>query len=287
MNDRKLVAVVVPLSDRPSLEPDEEISLRHLLHHLGRYDRYLVMSETLPLSLEGFGVRRFSNRFFGSADAYKRLILSRQFYEAFQDYEYMLIYHLDALVFSDQLEEWCATGYDFIGAPWLRSDEDPEQGFGRVGNGGFSLRRISSCLRVLDSTRYATDPDDYWDKHYAGRPLHQRVLNLPKKYAKRLKRFNSAEWEMTRYPKNCDIFWAYRAQHFVPDFRIAPVEVALRFAFERAPDYCFERNGRRLPFGCHAWARYDRAFWEPYLLEDGDVEATPPPPIAARTGAQP
>ena len=40
----------------------------------------------------------------------------------------------------------------------------------------------------------------------------------------------------------------------------------LRFSFEVAPRLCFELNGRRLPFGCHGWHRYDRTFWEPYLL---------------------
>ena len=41
---------------------------------------------------------------------------------------------------------------------------------------------------------------------------------------------------------------------------------ALEFSFELAPRYCFMMNGRRLPFGCHAWFRYDREFWEPFLL---------------------
>jgi hypothetical protein len=26
-------------------------------------------------------------------------------------------------------------------------------------------------------------------------------------------------------------------------------------------------NNHRLPFGCHAWPRYDRMFWEPYLVK--------------------
>jgi hypothetical protein len=25
-------------------------------------------------------------------------------------------------------------------------------------------------------------------------------------------------------------------------------------------------NGGNMPFGCHAWERYDRRFWEPHLL---------------------
>jgi hypothetical protein len=53
--------------------------------------------------------------------------------------------------------------------------------------------------------------------------------------------------------------------HQVPP-GVAPVEEALGFSFEREPRYCFERNGGRLPFGCHAWNRWDRPFWEPYLI---------------------
>jgi hypothetical protein len=65
---------------------------------------------------------------------------------------------------------------------------------------------------------------------------------------------------------NCDYFWSDEAVKYWPDFKIASVETGLKFAFEVAPRWCFERNGGRLPFGCHAWPRYDRAFWEPHLL---------------------
>ena len=52
----------------------------------------------------------------------------------------------------------------------------------------------------------------------------------------------------------------------MPGFRGATVDEGLRFAFESAPRRCFELTGHKLPFGCHAWERFDRAFWEPYLL---------------------
>ena len=51
------------------------------------------------------------------------------------------------------------------------------------------------------------------------------------------------------------------------EFSIAPFETALKFSFEVAPRQCFEMNNQSLPFGCHAWARYDRSFWEPYLIK--------------------
>ena len=54
------------------------------------------------------------DKYFNSAfvKAYKDTLYSR-----FEKYEYMLIYQLDAFVFSDRLMEFVEAGYDYIGAP--------------------------------------------------------------------------------------------------------------------------------------------------------------------------
>lgn len=49
------------------------------------------------------------------------------------------------------------------------------------------------------------------------------------------------------------------------NFKIAPLEVALEFAFETHVKKCYEMNDHKLPFGCHAWWRYDLKFWKPYI----------------------
>src|SRR5262245_29762259 len=121
----RMVAVVVPLSNRPELTPDEEISMRHLRHFLRKYDRFLVAPRDLPVNAPDFQVKRFDHSYFGSPAAYSRLTLSLAFYETFSDYRYILIHHLDSLVFSDQLLHWCATDVDYIGAPWLKCQELP------------------------------------------------------------------------------------------------------------------------------------------------------------------
>ena len=108
----KLVAIVVPMSNRAELTSDEEISFRHLLHYLGKYDKYLVVPKNLQVDFPGFGIKRFDNRFFGSLAAHTKLVLSPRFYKAFSDYKFILIYHLDSLVFSDQLTDWCEMDYD-------------------------------------------------------------------------------------------------------------------------------------------------------------------------------
>ena len=269
----KMVAVVVPMYNREELTSDEEVSFRHLVHFLGKYDKYLLVPPKLNIARPGFYLKRFESKYFGSPIASTRLMLSSQFYKAFSDYKYILIYHLDALVFSDQLLDWCEAGFDYIGAPWLKCAHTPHVTLERVGNGGLSLRKIESFLKVINSTQYQKDPDQYWRQFCATNPTYARYLSLPKKYIKRFRRFNGARWEMSRWhlPSNIrpneDLFWSDEAIKYYPDFKIASVDIGLKFAFEVEPRKCFDRNNRTLPFGCHAWPRYDRSFWEPYLLK--------------------
>ena len=266
----KLVAVVVPISNRADLTPEEEISFGHLVHYLDKYDKYIVAPKGVRVNFPGFGIKRFDNKFFGSVAAHNKLMLSSTFYRSFDEYKFILNYHLDSLVFSDQLKQWCEMNYDFIGPPWIKHKDSPNTGFplydGKVGNGGFSLRRVRSFLKVLYSREYFIKPSEYW-KYYSSKPWHIQCLNLPKKYLKRFLFFNNARLELSRYKNNEESFWANRAKHYYPGFNIPSVKTALGFGFETVPRYCFEKNNHKLPFGCHAWQKYDRAFWEPYLLK--------------------
>lgn len=267
---KRLVAIAVPLSDRKEFTAEEEISLRHLMHFLGKYDKYFVLPENLEISRHGFGVKRFEKKYFGSLAAHTKLMLSSRFYESFTDYEYILVYHLDSLVFSDQLKQWCEQEFDYIGSPWIRCEEAPYAGTdieNKVGNGGFSLRKVESFLKVLQSSRYSVEPAVYWKRNYSSKKIATRLLNIHKRLLKHLTVFNGVSWEISHYRNNEDPFWAKRAKHYYPDFLIAPLDIALCFAFEYAPRICFEKNNHALPFGCHAWHKYDRAFWEPFLIK--------------------
>jgi hypothetical protein len=267
----ELVAVVVPLSNRQELTSEEQISYKHLVHFLADYDKYIVVPDGLDVKFSGFGIKRFDLKFFGSLAAHTRLMLSEEFYQRFCNYKFILIYHLDSLVFSDELKKWCDMNYDYIAAPWIKHSDAPYAGNpgyeGKVGSGGFSLRKVSSFLKVINSEvpRYP-----YWGRLDL---LKDSIANRSKwqtfimRIAKVLGLFNNARSEMSRYSKNEEHFWTNRGKHYYPAFNIAPENVALEFAFECVPRYCFEMNNYSLSFGCHAWHKYDREFWEPYLLE--------------------
>jgi Protein of unknown function (DUF5672) len=281
----KLVAVVVPLSKRRTLTPDEQISLRHAAHYFSRYDKYLVAPGAVAFEHPGFQLKLFAGKFFGSAAAHARLVTAPLFYETFADYKYILLYHLDSLVLSDQLEQWCQTDLDYIGPPWINCPDSPWVKRERVGNSGFALMKIQSFLNVLYSPRPTVDPNQYWQEYYASKPKYIQYMNLPKRFLKRLFIFNSSRFHMFRWLQHrteADIFWSDEAVHYYPDFKIADVATGLRFAFEVSPRLCLERNQQQLPFGCHAWPRYDRAFWEPYLLQE-DPSGEKKPTVAGKS----
>lgn len=264
------VAVVIPVY-KPQLTDYELISLTQCLRVLGNYPIYLAAPHSLALSAyqeisPALQARTFDDSFFTGIQAYNRLMLSKQFYEAFSDVEYILIHQLDAFVFRDELADWCRQGYDYIGAPWLR-DRDvtnwrervefrirqriatvlalrKEDGvtpreiisLNGVGNGGLSLRRVPAMLRCL--RRFRRKIDEYERIHH-----HQY---------------------------NEDVFWGIEVNRFWPMLRVPPYRKALYFSVEFYPQWAIEHyNNGQLPFGCHAWDIHETAYWRPIFARYG------------------
>lgn len=271
MQDR--VVIVTPIY-RSSLSAEESLSLDTLRKHLGSYPRCLIAPESLPLSnFPDFRVQRFASRFFRDVRSYNHLVLTRGFYERFRDFDFMLIYQLDALVFRDELLQWCDAQYDFIGAPVF----DPTDVTTAIGlNGGFSLRSPRACLRVLQGgassrVRETADGMPFMERNRATRLLKRLLLTL---HLRGLA--NVIPLLVLRSGYHEDMFWSRFAPLFDPEFRVAPVSDAKKFAFEAHASRLYEENSRQLPFGCHAWKRWDPVFWEWILKENGCAQSDDP-----------
>ncbi len=269
------VAVVVPIYRFPLLD-EETVSLRHLRHFLGGYDIRVVAPQGLEIAdsyLATRPIERFRPAYFADLAGYNRLMLSREFYERFKEYEYILIYQLDCLVFSGDLEHWCSRGWDYLGAPWFRGFRgDTAGGLWRTGNGGLSLRRVGKFLEVLRSRK--RHPIGGTEVSLKLEVLQRAFLALKKHaYARGYK--SSVGYFVKHSTWNEDGFWCFEARHFAEEFRIPSAQQALAFAFEYAPRHCLELNGGRLPFGCHAWYKTDPEFWRSHLLP-GSAESSVP-----------
>lgn len=112
--------------------------------------------------------KEFNPEYFKSTATYSQLCISYDFYKTFDYYDYMLIYQLDCYLFKNEIIKWCNKGYDYIGGPILSTDcgwdtvkqsKNGNEWNPYVGNGGLSLRKISTFKEI-------TDPNGEFRKRY-------------------------------------------------------------------------------------------------------------------------
>jgi hypothetical protein len=206
---------------------------------------------------------------FTSVDGYNTLMLSREFYLRFASYEYILTYQLDAFIFYDNLSYWCDLGYSYVGAPWFEGflPKDKKAHLWKVGNGGFTLRKIADCLRVLNTYSILIPWRQMLDEYWAG-----RLVGLKSYYAltRSLLIGNNTHWRFNDYANyrhrhQEDYFWGVLSSEKFDWFRVPSAQEALQFSFEVEPKRMYELNNFQLPMGCHAWEKYDRPFWETFI----------------------
>jgi hypothetical protein len=231
------VVVTIPIyKSAPSAS--ELRSLRQAVEVLRHYPTVLFCPKDLDVSVylavcPAAQVQRFDASFFEDIQGYNRLLFSPMFYRTFWQYDYLLIYQLDAYVFRDDLMDWCKRGYDYVGAPWIvpppltkKPKMNMQNWFvNRVGNGGLSLRKVRS--------------------HYRNVLFFKPILRF--------------------FFKNEDMFWGLFLYFLNPFFRRPSAQEALHFAFEMAPRQCYALTHEQLPFGVHAWEKYDPAFWKKFI----------------------
>ena len=142
-------AVVIPIY-KEELDDLEKISLAQVHKVLKNYPIIFVAPEGKNFSYlkSDDMLVQFHPYFFQSPKTYNQLLLHPFFYELFLNFDYILLYQLDAFVFYDALEDFCRLGYDYIGAAWpyyAWLGKKIEGKTPRVGNGGFSQSQSLSC----------------------------------------------------------------------------------------------------------------------------------------------
>ena len=242
-------AVLIPVY-RPRLTETEEFSVTTSLANLRGHDIVWVAPSSLDTSFyeDRFGtgrVVRHPDEYFKDVQGYSRLMVSEHFYREFCDYEFVLVCQTDAIVVRPDLRYWLETPYDYIGAPWpngfslsLSPSEIPISGGIKcnafVGNGGLSLRRVRPCMGLI-----------------------REFSSL------------SAEWYRLGHAE--DLYFAFLGT-LSKDFVLPNLVTAARFSHDIEPAYLQGLIGGELPFGIHAWEKYDRKLWVDKFIENGLIQ---------------
>ena len=223
------VVVVVPVY-KTQLSELENVSLTQLYRILYNYPIVFVM----PNKLKGYfddnelEIRYFDDYYFTNRSSYSDLCLDENFYRSFDEYEYMMIYQLDAFVFEDKLLYFCELGYDYIGAPVYY----PTWKDYHVGNGGLSIRKIDSILRVLSMKK-------------------DILVRMPER--------EKDSWEE-------DNFFGFCGYCKDIEFKVPSQRVASGFSLQHEFSFGYRSvNRAKLPFGCHGWYTSNYNIWKPIV----------------------
>lgn len=281
--------IIIPIyKNFIKLSKEERKSLDQLYTILGEHTIYLIgpsninwdvyLNNAVKRNIQPV-VKEFENAYFADIKGYNVLLISSFFFNAFTKFNYILLYQLDAYVFDDELTKWCSKGYDYIGAPWSGMHVYENEFLDGVGNGGFSLRNVNGALKMLRKLRMLEVLERYqyfnWKEIIPRLPyILFELLKAPKSQGEFEKTYNFQE----------DVFWCKSASNRLNkftckasilrllgrlliknDFKIAPVDVALQFSMETNPKELYKLNKGQLPFGCHAWEKYDPEFWKAFI----------------------
>jgi len=260
------VTIVIPIY-KPTISSLETASLNQCFKILGNYNIVAVKPHSLQLNNYPYQFKEvysFDDEYFKDISGYNKLMLSPSFYKTFLTQKFILIYQLDAFVFKDELSKWCNSGFDYIGAPWLREADYPDfikriknkilsyihirynkksknsdlpsdlQFENKVGNGGFSLRKTQKFYMLCLSEQQQIT-------HYMKKASH---------------RFNE------------DAFWSIEVNRKHQRLKIPNYKKAAYFALENNCEFGLKLTKGQLPFGCHAWDK-NLDFWLPFLQEFG------------------
>ena len=259
MKPDKKVIIVIPIYRE--LYKNEAFALDNNLHVFREYPTVFLKPKGLNIEIlkekyPQIGEVEVSDLWLGKAKGiagYNEMMMSADFYNMFVDYEYMLICQTDVWVFRDELPKWLEMGIDNVGAPWplrkiyslfpmkqyleLKIRLKPKeqnlrcQMFGRIGNGGFCLRKVKV------------------------------FRDLCLKYAQEIEFYNSQTGPLY----NEDIFWA-----LVPkELKLPTIEEAVTFSFDNKVKTCYQMNHKQLPMAAHGYEhKHRRKFWMQFIPKE-------------------
>lgn len=254
--------VVIVMPFHKSVPNDyERISFINNTSQLTNYPIHLLLPKGADTKhflnlVSNINITFFERKYFDTYPGSNLLWIDSKIYDYFREYKFILKCEFDAFVFRDELKKWLVYDYDYIGAPWIGGEQSKIFDYVThskykvlkklkcylsrnilqkqmiVGNGGFSLRKVSTF-----------------------------------RYLSKIIPFIMPEVRVNIPPE--DLVWSFFVASYFPFFKIPDAELAMKFSNELEPKKCYELNGNVLPFGCHAWWKYDVEFWKPFIEDRG------------------
>ena len=160
--DKSGSCCVAMITHKQSLSGEEERSFKRCIDICSpNRDVYVVIPDNVSQDYyrnlpDALKIKTVGHEWLSSYRNYNLFLCSDALYSMFTDYDYVLIYQTDCWIYEDRLDEFVALGYDYYGAPWPHMKDG-------VGNGGFSLRRVSKMREMVAKYPPVSDlNEDVW-----------------------------------------------------------------------------------------------------------------------------
>lgn len=180
------------------------------LQHIIKYE----LKSSPRISLVNLGVSNLT------IPQYNEMYMTKEFHDHIPT-EIFLKFETDSMIIprnAHLIKEFL--DYDYVGAPW------PD---GQIGNGGFSLRRKSKMLEIIEKVPFIPgESDDGYFSQYADRPVNDFSIKVKKPSSEKAKEF-SVETVFYEQPFGCHKPWMYHPS-FVSMHREVQKLMSLQFS---------------------------------------------------------
>jgi len=169
----------------------------HNLEYIQNIIKYELQKFVKRITLVNLGVENMN------IAQYNELLTSSKFHEHIPT-EMFLVFQTDTIIIPQNahlINQFLE--YDYVGAPWLD---------GQIGNGGFSLRRKSKMLELIEKVPFIKgEGEDGFFSQWLGRPNNDFSIKVRKPSPQKARQF-SVETVFYDQPFACHKPWAYNPQ---------------------------------------------------------------------------
>jgi hypothetical protein len=269
--DRTSCAIVIPFH-KGDLSNNELACLNSLLENYKlEFPIYLLLPNSVLISKNLneiidkslLKVKYTEANAFSNYYNYNVFLTSKNFYELYLNYEFVLIYQLDVLSNkSNNLNFFLNLNFDYIGPIIYHVNPDNSHSVIKVGgNGGISLRKVQSHYNITKKVFFFNLHEYYKITGYKC-----TFSSNPFKYffKKILSRFIVVFYFRKirfKYIQE-DVFWSCLVPNKYKSFSISNNHISAQFGFDMFPKYSYELNNRKLPLFFHAIEKNNDGFYD-------------------------
>lgn len=114
---------------------------------------------------------------------YSKLLATKTLIYDYIDTEYFLIFQTDSMMFkknSHFINYFLEGNYDYVGAPWLICNYEPTKQRDFIGNGGFSLRKTETMLKIIENHKW--EEDNEWHEDLFFTKKYEDIVTIKPNY---------------------------------------------------------------------------------------------------------